>query len=97
VPGRRDRRAQLQAEDIVAAARPVRRGKVFPLGLALDQNEPQAGVWGGRRNPIGSMLATGTDASAGRPDGTPRLNRTGGTGSPINPLAIKSELGEGTR
>jgi hypothetical protein len=84
-------------EDIVAAARLVRPGKVFPLGLTLDQNEPPAGVWGRSLEPIGSMLATGTDASAGEPDEIPRLNSTGGTGSPINPLAIKSEPGEGPR
>jgi kynurenine formamidase len=60
-------------EDIVAAARLVRRGKVFPLGLALDQKGPQAGLWGGRWNPIHTMLATGTDAIAGRHDETPGL------------------------
>ncbi|HZA67612.1 MAG TPA: hypothetical protein VE592_11715, partial [Geminicoccaceae bacterium] len=36
------------AEDIVSAPRLVRRGKVFPLGLPLDQKGPQAGLWGGR-------------------------------------------------
>jgi kynurenine formamidase len=60
-------------EDIVAAARLVRRGQVFPLGLALDQNGPQAGLWGGRWNPIHTMLATGTDAVAGKHDATPGL------------------------
>ena len=60
-------------EDIVAAARLVRRGKVFPLGLALDQKGPQAGLWGGRWNPIHTMLATGTDAVAGKHDETPGL------------------------
>ena len=30
--------------DIVAAARLVRRGAVFPLGLPLDQKGPQAGL-----------------------------------------------------
>ena len=61
------------AEAIVAAARLVRRGKVFPLGLPLDQKGPQAGLWGGRWNPIHTMLATGTDAVAGKHDQTPGL------------------------
>ncbi|MGH6945046.1 MAG: cyclase family protein, partial [Geminicoccaceae bacterium] len=60
-------------EDIVAAARLVRHGKVFSLGLALDQNGPQRGLWGGRWNPIHTMLATGTDAIAGRHDENPGL------------------------
>ena len=60
-------------EAIVAAARLVRRGKVFPLGLPLDQKGPQAGLWGGRWNPIHTMLATGTDAVAGKHDQTPGL------------------------
>jgi kynurenine formamidase len=63
----------ITSEDIVAAARLVRRGKTFPLGLALDQKGPQAGLWGGRWNPIHTMLATGTDAIAGRHDETPGL------------------------
>jgi kynurenine formamidase len=63
----------ITSEDIVAAARLVRRGKVFPLGLALDQNGPQAGLWGGRWNPIHTMLATGTDAVAGKHDEIPGL------------------------
>jgi kynurenine formamidase len=56
-------------EDIVNAARLVRRGRVFPLGLALDQDGPQAGLW----NPIHTMLATGTDAVAGKHDEVPGL------------------------
>ena len=60
-------------EDIVGAARLVRRGQVFPLGLALDQDGPQAGLWGGRWNPIHTMLATGTDAVAGKHDQVPGL------------------------
>ena len=60
-------------EDIVDAARLVRRGKVFPLGLPLDQKGPQAGLWGGRWNPIHTMLATGTDAVAGKHDQIPGL------------------------
>ena len=60
-------------EDIVGAARLVRRGRAFPLGLPLDQNGPQAGLWGGRWNPIHTMLATGTDAVAGKHDEVPGL------------------------
>jgi len=53
--------------DIVAAAGLVRKGKVFALGLSL--KEPiQSGLFGGRWNPIHTMLATGTDAVAGSQD-----------------------------
>ena len=57
-------------EDVVAAARLIRKGKVFGLGIPLDQNGPQRGLFGGRWNPIHTMLATGTDAIAGRFDNT---------------------------
>ena len=54
-------------EDIVSASRLVRKGKVFSLGLSL--KEPiQSGLFGGRWNPIHTMLATGTDAAAGNQD-----------------------------
>ncbi|WP_419760369.1 cyclase family protein [Acidisoma sp.] len=53
--------------DVIAAAGLVRRGKVFALGLSL--KEPiQSGLFGGRWNPIHTMLATGTDAIAGKQD-----------------------------
>lgn len=53
--------------DIVAAAGLIRKGKVFSLGLSL--KEPiQSGLFGGRWNPIHTMLATGTDAAAGAQD-----------------------------
>ena len=55
-------------EDIVAAARLVRRGRVFAMGIPLDNTGPQKGHFGGRYNPIHTMLATGTDAVAGRFD-----------------------------
>jgi hypothetical protein len=55
-------------EDIVKAARLIRTGKVFALGIPLDSNGPQTGLFGGRFNPIHQMLATGTDAVAGRQD-----------------------------
>ena len=45
----------------------IRKGKVFALGLSL--KEPiQSGLFGGRWNPIHTMLATGTDAANGNQD-----------------------------
>jgi kynurenine formamidase len=58
-------------EDILRAAGLVRRGRVFALGIPLDRRGPQSGLWGGRWNPIHTMLATGTDAVAGRQDRVP--------------------------
>ena len=55
-------------EDIVNAAKLVRSGKVFALGIPLDRNGPQTGLFGGRFNPIHQMLATGTDAVTGQQD-----------------------------
>ena len=55
-------------EDIVKAAGLIRTGKVFALGIPLDRNGPQTGLFGGRFNPIHQMLATGTDAIAERQD-----------------------------
>ena len=53
--------------DIVAAGKLIRKGKVFALGLSL--KEPiQSGLFGGRWNPIHTMLATGTDAANGNQD-----------------------------
>ncbi len=58
----------IEPADIVAAAGLVRKGKTFGLGLSL--KEPiQSGLFGGRWNPIHTMLATGTDAAAGNQDG----------------------------
>src|ERR1700760_2564420 len=53
-------------EDIVNAAKLIQTGKVFALGIPLDRNGPQTGLFGGRFNPIHQMLATGTDAVAGQ-------------------------------
>jgi len=53
-------------EDVVAAAGLIKRGESFALGIPLDRNGPQTGLFGGRWNPIHTMLATGTDAAAGR-------------------------------
>src|SRR3954463_1657332 len=58
----------VRPEDIVKAAGLIRRGKAFALGIPLDANGPQTGLFGGRFNPIHQMLATGTDAIAGRQD-----------------------------
>src|SRR5215467_4515157 len=60
-------------QDIVNAARLVRKGTVFRLGLELDENGPQRGIFGGRWNLIHQMLATGTDAVAGKHDVKPGL------------------------
>src|SRR5436305_13475282 len=58
-----------QAEDIVAAARLVKKGKVISLALNFDNNGPQGGKTSypalGRINPLHTMLRTGTDAYAG--------------------------------
>ena len=54
-------------EDIVAAAGLIQKGKTFALGLPLDE-KLQSGLFGGRWNPIHTMLATGTDAVAGNQD-----------------------------
>ena len=59
--------------DIVGAAKLVRKGRTFGLGIPLNQQGPQSGLFGGRWNPIHTMLATGTDAIAGRFDETNKL------------------------
>lgn len=54
-------------EDVVKAGQLIKKGRVFSLGLSL--KEPiQSGLFGGRWNPIHTMLATGTDAAAGNQD-----------------------------
>lgn len=55
------------------AAGLVRSGEVFAMGIPLDSRGPQTGLFGGRWNPIHTMLATGTDAIAGRFDETNKL------------------------
>jgi kynurenine formamidase len=56
-------------EDIVAAARLVRKGRVMSLALAYDTKGPQGGQSNypplGRFNPIHVMTRTGTDAYSG--------------------------------
>src|SRR5438132_8525419 len=58
----------VRPEDIVKAAGLIRTGKSFALGIPLDRDGPQTGLFGGRFNPIHQMLATGTDAIAGQQD-----------------------------
>src|SRR5258707_15332591 len=58
----------VRPDDIVKAARLIRTGKVFALGIPLDSNGPQTGLLGGSFNPIHPMPATSTDAIAGPPD-----------------------------
>jgi kynurenine formamidase len=55
--------------DVVGAGKLIKRGKVFALGMPLGQKGPQCGLFGKRWNPIHTMLATGTDALAGRQSG----------------------------
>ncbi len=56
-------------EDIIAAARLVRQGRVISLALNFDQHGPQGAKSAypalGRINPLHVMLRTGTDAYAG--------------------------------
>lgn len=51
-------------EAIVGAGQLIRRGKVFAMGLPLNE-KIQSGLFGGRYNPIHCFTATGTDALAG--------------------------------
>ena len=53
---------------VVEAAKLIKKGTPFALGIPLDREGPQNGLFGGRFNPIHQMLATGTDAVAGQQD-----------------------------
>src|ERR1700680_820903 len=57
----------VRPQDVVRAASLIRSGKVFALGIPLDRGGPQTGLFGGRWNPIHTMLGTGHGAVAGRP------------------------------
>ena len=57
----------VRPEDVAAAAKLVRQGKVLSLALPFDQNGPAYGRRG-RFNPIHYMIATGTDAYSGVQD-----------------------------
>ena len=48
----------IKPQDIVDAAILIKKGKVFRLGLELDENGPQNGLFGGRWNPLHHMMAT---------------------------------------
>ncbi|HEX8079883.1 MAG TPA: cyclase family protein [Jatrophihabitans sp.] len=48
----------ITGERLAAAAQLVRRGRVFPLGIPLDENGPQSGM---RGNPIHLMSETGAE------------------------------------
>ena len=63
----------VSAEMVIDASKLIRRGQVFGLGIPLDGNGPQRGLFGGRWNPIHTMLVTGTDAIAGTLDETARI------------------------
>src|SRR4029078_6317492 len=56
-------------DDIIAAARLVKKGKVISLALNFDHTGPQGAKSKyparGRTNPIHTMLRTGTDAYSG--------------------------------
>lgn len=60
-------------EMVAEASRLVQKGQIFAMGIPLDNRGPQSGLFGGRWNPIHTMLATGTDAVAGRFDETNKL------------------------
>jgi len=47
-------------DKIVAAARLVRKGKIFPLAIPFDQSGPQSGLYG-RINPVHGMAFDGGD------------------------------------
>jgi kynurenine formamidase len=55
-------------DELKAAAKLVKKGKAISLGLDFNSQGPQKTGWGGRFNPIHTMLATGTDAVAGNQD-----------------------------
>lgn len=55
-------------DKVAAAARLARTGKVISLGLPFDSNGPQSGRWGGRWNPIHTMLQSGGDIELGAQD-----------------------------
>lgn len=60
-------------EMIASAATLAKKGRVFGMGIPLDGSGPQTGLFGGRWNPIHTMLATGTDALCGRFDETNKI------------------------
>ena len=67
--------------EVAAAGKLIRHGRVFGMGIPLDENGPQRGLYGGRWNPIHLMLATGSDAIAGK---YPESNTLGYADDAIN-------------
>jgi kynurenine formamidase len=59
-------------EKIVAAAKTVRRGKVFSLAIPFDSRGPQTG-FAGRVNPLHFMIQDGGDVASGAQDWVPAL------------------------
>jgi kynurenine formamidase len=59
-------------EKIVAAAKTVRRGKVFSLAIPFDSQGPQTG-FAGRVNPLHFMIQDGGDVASGAQDWVPAL------------------------
>lgn len=53
------------SEDIVDAAKLIKKGKIFSLGMNFDENGPQTGRRK-RTNPVHTMTFTGTDVEMGR-------------------------------
>src|SRR3979490_3104719 len=56
----------VRPEDVVKAAGLIRRGKVFALGIPLDSNGPQTGLFGGGFNSIHQLLPTYEEPSGGK-------------------------------
>ena len=60
-------------EMVIEAAQLIRKGQAFGMGIPLGSTGPQSGLFGGRWNPIHTMLATGTDSIAGNYDEVPKI------------------------
>lgn len=61
---------------LVHASTLIRTGRVVSCALPFDSNGPQSGGFGGRTNPVHSMLADGEDILAGAQDHLPLLRYT---------------------
>src|ERR1044072_5833901 len=56
----------VEPHHIVEAAKLIKKGKSFALGIPLDRTGPQSGLFGGRFNPIHQMLRARARAPAAR-------------------------------
>jgi kynurenine formamidase len=77
--GSEDQRGTLNfitPEALVYAASMIRVGRVVSCGLPFDSNGPQSGGFGGRTNPVHSMLQDGGDIALGAQDGIALLRYT---------------------